>query len=161
MSSVTDAGLARVAIHQRSTNVYQADQVAQVRRILQPRHRRLGTQIPAGIRQATAGELERWIGPQTIEVVGVLVAAADREHASAEHIDKAVDDPRRIAPIRDHPGELVGQAETTIGYRQQHDAAIGTDPPAIEGGGDLLGLNGWKAERQKAIVGHGGRGVRG
>jgi hypothetical protein len=34
-----------------------------------------------------------------IEVVGVLVAAADREHAGAEHIDKAVHDPRRIAPI--------------------------------------------------------------
>ena len=28
------------------------------------------------IRQATAGELERWIGPQMIEVVGVLEAAA-------------------------------------------------------------------------------------
>ena len=26
--------------------------------------------------------------------------AAHREHASAEHIDKAVHDPRRIAPIR-------------------------------------------------------------
>ena len=41
-----------------------------------------------------------------IEVVGVLVAAADREHAGAEHIDKAVHDPRRIAPIREHPGQL-------------------------------------------------------
>jgi hypothetical protein len=37
-----------------------------------------------------------------------LVAAADREHAGAEHIDKAVHDPRRIAPIREHPGQIVG-----------------------------------------------------
>jgi hypothetical protein len=39
------------------------------------------------------------------------------------------------------------------------DPAIGTDPPAVEGGGDLLALDGWKAERQKIIVGHGGRGA--
>ena len=50
-----------------------------------------------------------------IEVVGVLVAAADREHASAEHIDKAVHDPRRIAPIREHPGQIVGQTEMPLG----------------------------------------------
>src|SRR6267142_5633899 len=83
-------GLARIAIHPCvDQGVGQADYVAQSRRILQPRQRRLGTQIPARIRQATAGELERWIGPQMIEVVSVLVAAADREHASAEHVDKA------------------------------------------------------------------------
>src|ERR1700722_7064033 len=55
-----------------------------------------------------AGELERRVGPQMIEVAGVLVAATDREHASAEHIDKAVHNPRRIAPIREHPGQIVG-----------------------------------------------------
>ena len=45
-----------------------------------------------------------------IEFVGVLVAAADREHASAEHIDKAVHHPRRIAPIREHPGCLIQES---------------------------------------------------
>ena len=44
-----------------------------------------------------------------IKVVGVFVAAADREHASAEHIDQAVHDPRRLAPIREYPGQLVGK----------------------------------------------------
>ena len=34
-----------------------------------------------------------------IEVVGVLVAAADREHAGADHVGKGVHDARRIAPI--------------------------------------------------------------
>ena len=43
-----------------------------------------------------------------IEVVSILVAAADREHAGAEHIDKAVHDPRRIALIREHPGQFDG-----------------------------------------------------
>jgi hypothetical protein len=40
-----------------------------------------------------------------IEVVGVLVTAADSEHPCAEHIGKAVDDARRIPPIREHRSE--------------------------------------------------------
>lgn len=87
------------------------------------------------------------IGPQMIEVVGVLVAAADREHAGAKHIDKAVHDPRRIAPIREHPGQLVGQTETPLGHRQKHHAPVRGQAPAIEGSCDFLGVNGWKRER--------------
>jgi hypothetical protein len=68
-------------------------------------------------------------------------------------------DPIRIAAIRDHSSEPLGDAEPTIGLGEQHDPAIGTDPPAVKGGGDLLAADGWKAERQKVIVGHGGRGV--
>ncbi len=117
--------LARVAIHPCvDQNVGQSDHVAQARGILQPRQRRLGTQIAARVRQPSAGQLECGIGPQMIEVVGVLVAAADREHARAEHIDKAVHDPRRIAPIREHPGQIVGQAETPLGHRQKHHAPV-------------------------------------
>ena len=78
----------------------------------------------------------------------------DREHASAEHIAKAVHDPRRIAPIREHPGQIVGQAETPLG----HSITLAT---AIEGSCDFLGVNGWKREWQNCIIGHGGRGVRG
>src|SRR5271155_3874113 len=32
-----------------------------------------------------------------------------RRHTTAEHIDEAVQDPRRVAPIREHPSQLVGQ----------------------------------------------------
>ncbi len=35
-----------------------------------------------------------------IEVIGVLVAAADREHAGPEHAGEAMDDPGRVASIR-------------------------------------------------------------
>ncbi|MHC2885630.1 hypothetical protein ACVI53_008500 [Bradyrhizobium barranii subsp. barranii] len=96
-----------------------------------------------------------------IEVVGVLVAAADREHASAEHIDQVVHDPRRIAPIREHPGQIVGQAETPLGHRQKDHAPVRGQATAIEGSCDFLGVNGWKREGRNRIVGHGGRGVRG
>ncbi|MGY4447782.1 hypothetical protein ACVWZR_002442 [Bradyrhizobium sp. i1.3.1] len=154
--------LARVAIHPCiDQGVGQADHVAQARRILQPRQSRLGTQIPVRVRQPTAGELERRIRPQMIEVIGVLVAAADREHPGAEHMDKAVHDPRRIAPIREHPRQIDRQTETPLGHRQKHHAPIRGQAPAIEGCCDFLGLNGWKRERQNRIISHGRRGVRG
>ena len=74
--------------------------VAQPRGILQSRQRRLGTQITAAVRQPTAGQFECGVASQMIEVVGILVTAADREHPRAKHVGKAVDDARRIAPIR-------------------------------------------------------------
>jgi hypothetical protein len=67
---------------------------------------------------------------------------------------------RRVAPIREHPGQLVGQAETPLGHREKHHAPVRGQPTAVEGSCDFLGVNGWKEEWQNRIVGHGGRGVR-
>src|SRR5258705_12343106 len=69
-----------------------------------------------------------------------------------------MDDPARIALVGDHRGELIGDTQPALRLGQQHDAAVGTDPPAVKGGGNLLAGDDWKAERQKVIVGHGGRG---
>ena len=97
-----------------------------------------------------------------IEVVGVLVAAADREHASAEHIDKAVHDPRRIAPIREHPGQIARpKPRRRSAIARSITPPFEVSAPTIEGCCDFLGLNGWKREWQNCIIGHGGRGVRG
>jgi len=75
-----------------------------------------------------------------IEVVGVLVAAADRERASAEHIDKAVHDPRRIAPnCRPNRDAARSSREAS----RPHSRAT-----AVEGSCDYLGVNGWKREWQ-------------
>src|SRR4051812_49821472 len=65
----------------------------------------------------------------------------------------------RIASVGDRLSKPLGNAEPTIGLGEQHHPAIGTDPPAVKGGRDLLAAGGWKAERQKVIVGHGGRGA--
>jgi hypothetical protein len=117
--------LARVAVHPGvDQNIGQSDHIAQPRRVLQPRQRRLGTQIASRVRQPPASQLERRIGAQMIQIVGVLIAAADREHASAEHIDKTVHHPRRVAPIREHPGQLVGQAKTPLSHRQKHHTPV-------------------------------------
>jgi hypothetical protein len=62
-------------------------------------------------------------------------------------------------PARDRRSELVGDARPAPRFGEQHHAAVGTDPSAVKGGGDLLAVDGWKAQRQKVVVGHGGRGV--
>ena len=69
--------LARVAIHPCiDQSVGQSDHVAQARSILQARQGWLGTQIAAGVRQPSAGQLECRIGPQMIEVVGARAQIA-------------------------------------------------------------------------------------
>src|ERR1700694_728871 len=65
----------------------------------------------------------------------------------------------RAAPPGTARSEPFGDAEPMISLGEQHDPAIGTDPSAVKGGGDLLAADGWKAERQKVIVDHGGRGA--
>ena len=76
---------------------------------------------------------------------------ADGEDARPDHVDEAVDDAGRIAPIRDQAGQPLGQ-------RQQHDTAVRSEASAVEDGCDFLPLDGWKAEARDHIVDHGGRG---
>src|SRR5438128_5035066 len=70
-------------------------------------------------------------------------------------------DPALIAPVRNHRGEPFGEAQPPLGLGEQHHPAIGGEPASIEGGGHLFAPNGWKGERQQAIVGHGGGGSLG
>src|SRR5690242_12144543 len=109
-------------------------------------------------RQMTAGQLQRRVAAQMIEVVGIFIAASDGEHASAQDVRKPVHNPRRVAPIDDLCGKPRGNPHAPLRQGQQHHAAIGTDAATIEGGGDLLVLNRWQRERQQAMVGHGGCG---
>ena len=93
-----------------------------------------------------------------IEVVGVLVAAGDGEHARAQNIGDAVRHQQRIARIGDQRRQPVGDPDTPLGRSQKHHAAIGGDASAIERGGDFLASDGWKPERLSRIVVHGGCG---
>ena len=62
-------------------------------------------------------------------------------------------DLRRVAMVGDKCGQRIDQAKPPVGTGQQQNAAIGTDPPAVERGGDLLLADTWQRERQKGIVG--------
>ena len=134
------------------------DHAAQIGRVLPAGHRRLRAQVPAAVRQPAAGELERRIETQAVEIVGVLPAAGDGEDARPQNVGQRVRDPARVAPVGDRGGELDGDAEPPLGFRQQHHATVRGDPATVERGGDLLALDGWKREWQDRIVGHGGCG---
>ena len=125
-------------------DVAEPDDGAQVRQVLGPRQRRLGTQVRSSAGQAPAGELEGRIATQPVEIIGVLIAAGDRENPRPHYIRQAVRDAVRIARIKDHRGKPVGQLQAPLGCSQQHDPAIRGDPAAVERGRDLLACNGWK-----------------
>jgi hypothetical protein len=134
-----ESGFARIRIDPRvDRRIGQSDHVLQARRIFQARQRRLRAQVDARVRQPPAGELERRIGAQTIQIVGVLIAAADRENAGPDHVSEAVRYPRGIAAVRKDPSEPIGDPKPPLGHGQQHDAAIRREASAVESGCDLL-----------------------
>ena len=128
-------------------------------RVLEPAHGGLRTQIAPALRRPADRQLEQRIGAQVVAIVGVLVAAGDREHTEPEHRRQRVNRPRRIAPFPDAARQRPGEAEPAFRRAQQHQPAVGRDRPAREIGGHLLALYGWKIEREKGIFGHGGRGA--
>src|SRR6201990_2174686 len=143
---------------QRHHGPHQPDHLAQARRILATRHGWLRAQIAPAIRQVTAGKFEGGITPQIIEFVGIFVAAGNGQYASAQDVGKRMNNPRRVAPIGDLRSKPVGDSHAPLRQGQQHHAAVRTDAPAIERGGDLLAVYRWQRERQQAIVDHGGCG---
>src|ERR1700748_1025584 len=80
-------------------SIGQADHVLQPRPVFEPRQGRLGTQVAPAVGQPSAGELERRIAAQHVEVVGILVAAADRKRPRPDHVGDRMGDARAIAPI--------------------------------------------------------------
>ena len=117
-----------------------------------------GTGVAAGVGQAPTGQLEAGVGAKPVQVVGVLVTAGDGQDAGTQDISHAVRDEQRIARVRDQPREPSGDPQAALCGSQQHDAAVRRDASTVEGGGDFLAADGWKAERLDRIVGHGGCG---
>jgi hypothetical protein len=137
----------------------EADRVLQRRRVFQSGEGRLRTQVRARVGQPAAGEFECGIFAQDIQIVGVFIAARDGENARPDHVRERVGDARGIASIGKEARQPLGNPETTLGHRQQHDSAIRRKPSAIESGRDLFAGNGWKRKRRETIIRHGERGV--
>ncbi len=93
-----------------------------------------------------------------VEVVGVFVAAGDGQDPGAQDVIDAVRHEQRIARIGNQSRQPVRDPQLALHRAEQHDAAIGRDASAVEGGGQLLAADGWKMERQGRIIGHGGCG---
>jgi hypothetical protein len=122
--------------------ICQTDQVTQGGRVLEPRQRRLGAKIAALVRQTLASELERRVGAQKVEIVGVLIAAADRENAGADHISEPMGDACRMAPIWKAARQPLADAKPALRHGEQHDAAVRGEAPAVEIGCDFLAADG-------------------
>ena len=122
----------------------QPDRVLQRRRVLQPRQRRLRTQVRARVRQPPASELEGRINAQSVEIVGIFISAGNRQDAGADHVRQRVRDPQRVAAIGKAPRQSFRDPQPTVRHREQHDAAIRGQSAAIESRSDRLSANGWK-----------------
>jgi hypothetical protein len=96
-----------------------------------------------------------------IEVVGILIAAGDGEHAGAQDVRDAVRHQPRIASVGDQRREPRGEADRSLGGSEQQHPAVRGQPPPVERRGDFLAPDGWEIERQQRILGHGGCGSRG
>ncbi len=152
-------GFPRVRVHPGvHQGVGEPDHVAQAWSVFQPRQGGLRAQVDPGVGQPAAGELEGGVGAQGVEIVGVLVAAADGEEARPDHVGEAVGDAGRISAVRDQAGQPFGDPEAPLRQRQQYDATIRGEATAVERGCDFLPSNGWKVEGRDRIVDHGGRG---
>ena len=134
------------------------DEVAQGRRVLPTRHGRLAHQVGTALRQPPAGKLEGGVSAQAIEIVGVFVAAGNRQDARQQNLRERVNHPHRITPVGDHGGKLLGDPHPSRRLAEQHHPTVGRQSSAVERGGELLASDGWKRERQRRIVGHGGCG---
>ena len=90
---------------------------------------------------------------------GTGSTAGDRQHVEAQHGRERVDHLRLIAPVPDTACQGLGEPQAAFRLAQQDEAAVRRDQATIEGGTHLLALDAWQIEGEKAIVGHGGRGV--
>ena len=116
----------------------QAEHVLQPRRVFEPRQGRLGTQVAPAVGQPSAGELERRIAAQHVEVVGVLVAAADRKRPGPDHVGDRMGDARAIAPIGKAARQALRHPQAPLRHRQQHHPAVRRKPAAIKRGCTFL-----------------------
>jgi hypothetical protein len=56
---------------------------------------------------------------QGIEIVGILIAAGDRQHAGTQDIGNAVDHTALVTRIGDARGELLREPQPTLGLSEQ------------------------------------------
>lgn len=115
-----------------------ARQLAPRWRILKPRQGWLRHQIATALGQAPTGQLERRIEAQHVEVVAILVAAGDGEHARPDHVGVRMGRAGRSARVGQATGKARSKTEPFLDPAQQQHAAVGRQPAAVKTGAQLL-----------------------
>ena len=99
--------------------------------------------------QPPASQLETWIDPQVIEVVGILVAAGDSQHAGTQDIGATLWQIEQFG-LRGSLIRAASLAAMPIDFStaaEQHDAAIGGHSTAIKRRSDFLAPHRWQRKR--------------
>jgi hypothetical protein len=114
-------------------------------RVLKARQRRLRGQIKSRYRIAVQQHLVNGIGPETGRVVGIRIAAGNREHALCQQLAKRMIDLARLPLVFEASSQAADQFIAALGRLQQDGSAIRTALPLIElqygGLGKNLGNN--------------------
>ena len=90
------------------------------------------------LRRAVASYLQRRIVAQRIEVVGILVAAGDGDHARRHHVGIRVCDKQRIARVGQRCGDGLRQPEPARRLTKHDRAAVGAEVSGITRGCELF-----------------------
>ena len=93
----------------------------------------------AALGRTLAGDQQRRIVAQRVEIVGVLVAGCDRHHARRHHRTIGVDDQQRVTRVRQRVGDHGGEAEAAGGLAQHDEATVGGEVASILRGCERLG----------------------
>jgi len=119
-----------------------ADQRAPVGQVLEPRQRRLAHQIGAALRRPADADLQGRIALERVDIVAVLVAGRDHQHARQRHLGVAVTDAGGIAHVGERPRDRLGKPQTRGDLAQHDQAAIRRQATRIERGCERLTRNG-------------------
>src|SRR5664280_1441559 len=100
--------------------------------VLKARQRRLGGQIKSRNRVAIQQHLMHRIGPQPRRIVGIRVAACDREHALRQQLAQRMIDLARLPLVSQASSQTADQSVAALGRLQQDGSAIGAALTLIE-----------------------------
>ena len=127
--------------------------------ILPAAHRRLAGKTDSRAGQLACRQLEARIVAQQVKVVGILIAAGDRQHPCLQHVAQTMDNTALIAGVGDAAGQSPGNTHPSFCLGQQQHPAVRRQPPAIKSRSNFLAANGWESKRNNSIINHGRRGT--
>ncbi len=121
-----------------------ADLVRRLRigEVLEPRDRRLTGQVVAALGRTLAGDQQRGVVAQRVEIIGILVAGRDRHHARRHHCTVAVDDEQWVARVGERIGDHGGEAQAAGRLTQHNEAAVRGKVAGIPRGCERLARDG-------------------
>ncbi|EQB14563.1 hypothetical protein L284_12810 [Novosphingobium lindaniclasticum LE124] len=96
---------------------------------------------------------------QGIKVVGVLVAAGNRQNPCPQDIIRFMDHTTGIARIGNASGKLPADIQLAFGLGQQQNPTVRSQPSPVEGGCDFLSADRWESKSAWASIVHGGCGL--